>query len=331
MPLTSPQAQLIGQGLDFVNSLANRRAQRKQNEADRQFSKDQTAQQRQWDIEDWDKTNAYNHPAEQMNRLRQAGLNPNLVYGKGADNTAVMIKGGAVQPLQKQEAPQLNYSAANAIMQYQQVKTMQQQTDNLAQQNALMQADKNLRDAQAESERAKKAGYDLQNIQYGKQNNLLEFDYGQKLRLADLEVSGKMLDNSLKDQSLKLNKDRYELERMSTAADVQQKYIQGLQMKAQTLQTEMETSMYDDKKQYLKKQIEYVEAQIENLEKTGKLLDGQTAKQAVDKQLAEFELGLQKRYATKERWLELIEKGNKAVQGSKEVMNPFNIGQNPLY
>ena len=31
--------------------------------------------------EQWNATNAYNHPVAQMSRLREAGLNPNLVYG----------------------------------------------------------------------------------------------------------------------------------------------------------------------------------------------------------------------------------------------------------
>lgn len=51
------------------------------------------AEQRQqgYDLEAWNRTNAYNHPLQQMNRLRQAGLNPNLIYGRGADNTAAAI------------------------------------------------------------------------------------------------------------------------------------------------------------------------------------------------------------------------------------------------
>ena len=32
--------------------------------------------------------NAYNDPSAQMERLKQAGLNPNLVYGGGATTTA---------------------------------------------------------------------------------------------------------------------------------------------------------------------------------------------------------------------------------------------------
>ena len=45
-----------------------------------------TAYNRQ--IEMWNMNNAYNDPSAQMERLRQAGLNPNLVYGNGATTTA---------------------------------------------------------------------------------------------------------------------------------------------------------------------------------------------------------------------------------------------------
>jgi hypothetical protein len=45
---------------------------------------------RKWALEDWDRVNAYNHPQAQMQRLQEAKLNPNLIYGKGssAANTA---------------------------------------------------------------------------------------------------------------------------------------------------------------------------------------------------------------------------------------------------
>ena len=39
---------------------------------------------RRWALQDRDYENAYNHPKQQMQRLREAGLNPNLVYGLGA-------------------------------------------------------------------------------------------------------------------------------------------------------------------------------------------------------------------------------------------------------
>ena len=43
------------------------------------------AERRQWNrnVAMWEKQNAYNAPKQQMQRLSEAGLNPNLMYGKG--------------------------------------------------------------------------------------------------------------------------------------------------------------------------------------------------------------------------------------------------------
>lgn len=40
-------------------------------------------------VENWKMVQAYNTPAMQMQRLKEAGLNPHLVYGNGADAQAV--------------------------------------------------------------------------------------------------------------------------------------------------------------------------------------------------------------------------------------------------
>lgn len=58
-------------------------SQERENEKNRQFNKMQAEQQNQWNIEQWNRENAYNTPAEQMRRLKQAGLNPDLIYGNG--------------------------------------------------------------------------------------------------------------------------------------------------------------------------------------------------------------------------------------------------------
>lgn len=103
--------------------------------------------QRQWANEDWARTNQYNHPLEQMNRLRQAGLNPNLVYGKGADNTAVMVRGSQSPSYEgrmyEKKAITLDPIAMQAItMGYLNTKKLQAETDNLYQQNAVLKAQK---------------------------------------------------------------------------------------------------------------------------------------------------------------------------------------------
>lgn len=70
----------------------NRNWQGVANEWNKLYADQATMIQRQWAKEDYDRQNAYNHPAQQMVRLREAGLNPNLVYGNGAQTTAAMIK-----------------------------------------------------------------------------------------------------------------------------------------------------------------------------------------------------------------------------------------------
>ena len=40
-------------------------------------------QQNAWNLEQWNRNNSYNHPAAQMQRLKAAGLNPDLMYGQG--------------------------------------------------------------------------------------------------------------------------------------------------------------------------------------------------------------------------------------------------------
>lgn len=79
-------ATAAGQG---INALA----QGSMNRKTRQWNEAQYKRQREDALADWARTNDYNSPLQQMARLKQAGLNPNLVYAKGADNIASMVRG----------------------------------------------------------------------------------------------------------------------------------------------------------------------------------------------------------------------------------------------
>lgn len=47
------------------------------------------AKNRQWALQDWNMQNAYNDPKQQMQRYKEAGLNPNLIYSQMSNGPAV--------------------------------------------------------------------------------------------------------------------------------------------------------------------------------------------------------------------------------------------------
>lgn len=117
----------------------NRKWQEEQNQKDYQFQREMYEWSR-WDAKaDWEREAAYNSPEEQMNRLRQAGLNPNLVYGKGADNTMSSVRSGQMTGGSKPAPQQKSTVFGDTLSKYYQLQNIQANTDNLAQSTALGQ------------------------------------------------------------------------------------------------------------------------------------------------------------------------------------------------
>lgn len=128
----------------FANYFLNRNTQREafrenraQSELAYQRDLDMWNRQSTWNRQMWDLQNEYNLPTNQMNRLRAAGLNPNLIYGNGA-------AGGQATAIQKAEMPKYqaaraNYQARplqvpNVIGMYQDVRMRNAQIDNVKEQ-----------------------------------------------------------------------------------------------------------------------------------------------------------------------------------------------------
>lgn len=88
--------------------------------------------QRQHAIDDFNMQNAYNSPQQQMQRLKEAGLNPNMVYGRGTiDNFGGSIKQGDVKGWQP-GVPRVDLSSiGDAFSQIADLKLKAAQTDNL--------------------------------------------------------------------------------------------------------------------------------------------------------------------------------------------------------
>lgn len=85
-PVTA--ATLIAGASSAVGAGANAYAQGKMNNKTREYNKWAMKQQREWALSDWERQNLYNSPAQQMQRLREAGLNPHLIYAGGQPTNA---------------------------------------------------------------------------------------------------------------------------------------------------------------------------------------------------------------------------------------------------
>lgn len=71
---------LIGAGAGLLNGFLDRRFERKEAQRQRDWNESMLEKENQWNLDLWNRTNEYNSPAAQVERMREAGLNP-LYYG----------------------------------------------------------------------------------------------------------------------------------------------------------------------------------------------------------------------------------------------------------
>ena len=89
MPLSPSEASVINTSMQVSSQAGtnyqNKRLTREQNKIDRDREDYWNYKQREWAEADWQRAAQYNSPAQQMKRFKEAGLNPNLIYGKASE------------------------------------------------------------------------------------------------------------------------------------------------------------------------------------------------------------------------------------------------------
>lgn len=105
---------------------------------------DAMRKQNDLNVQNWNMVNAYNTPAMQMARFKEAGLNPNLIYSQ--TNTAGQI---ASAGMPESGSSQLG-KAASSIAQMYGLKNMAAQNANLHAQNDLLHTQADYTNAQVE-------------------------------------------------------------------------------------------------------------------------------------------------------------------------------------
>jgi len=101
------------------------------------YNKFATEQEFRNSMKAWEIQNAYNTPAAQMERYKEAGLNPNLIYGQGTSGNAAQVP--------QYHAPQQNFdmggpmqSAMSVLSQYQSMKVQAAQEDRIKADTAMI-------------------------------------------------------------------------------------------------------------------------------------------------------------------------------------------------
>lgn len=140
MPIDPFFGSLASAGGSLVGSIANGlfggaqvRRQLKANKELAQYQFDLNRQQ-------WQAENEYNSPKAQMQRLKEAGLNPNLVYGSGSVSGNTTTAGPRFEAPKSGKNDRWDFAnmAAQAIMMYQDIQQKQANIDlSRAQTNAV--------------------------------------------------------------------------------------------------------------------------------------------------------------------------------------------------
>lgn len=136
---------ILGAGSNLITSRTQSRTAKYNTDRTIQANKELAEYQFSKNLEMWNKGNAYDSPEAQMERLKAAGLNPNLIYGTGN------VTGNSSGTLPQYNAPTVKYDYkapvdwGSVMSGFQDVQLKQAQIDNVKAQTEATQAMADLR------------------------------------------------------------------------------------------------------------------------------------------------------------------------------------------
>lgn len=218
-------ASLIGTGIQAG-------ATSKMNKKTRKWNEKMYGIQRADRLADWNMQNEYNSPEAQMQRLREAGLNPNLVYAKGADNTAAPVSETDVKgwnPDIADYAGGISSAATTGIQSYQNARLNDAQVDNLRVQNTVSLQDAALKAAQ------------IANTQQSTARSKFDLDLASELKQTSMDFARENLRKTMADTAFQISEN--ERRSVMQSSNLKEAATRILQMRAQTAKTAEERSL----------------------------------------------------------------------------------------
>ena len=230
------------------------------NRANRRFSERMYERQRADALEFWRMENEYNSPAAQMQRFREAGLNPHLIYDKGTSGLAGSLPVPSA-PSAMSQAPDFSAfsRSADSIMRYYDIQQMEMQRDLMREQIELARQEALLKIAQEGAQLL--------------QTDILRYDYEMKQTLRDVVIESAKENLRSQQISNDLAIQRDEREAMMTASSLQEAAERIMSMRVERLRTEAETLRTKTDVVRVRKEIERLEKAIRSTELDNVLKD----------------------------------------------------------
>lgn len=188
-----------GAAISAIGSFFGNKSNRKQSaeafERESKFAREERLAQQQWIEQMYEKNNSYNSPAAQMRRLKDAGLNPDLMYSRGD-------VGNATAPEAPQQAmtPRFNLIPANTYGQTAQIaadaglkaaqaRLAESESKKTDTEESLLTADYLLRKARTESDIELNSSTIYVNHELGQLNHAEAEVAAKKLQEIDVAMS----------------------------------------------------------------------------------------------------------------------------------------------
>ncbi|AXH75683.1 MAG: DNA pilot protein [Microviridae sp.] len=182
-------------------------------------------------LADWERVNNYNKPSAQMQRYKEAGLNPNLIYGQGNEGQAI----------HSPQTKNVNFKApepigAATVQELQQMYNKPLQSAQISNTEAATA----LQIEQANLARANKLNVDVDTQLKATNQKSLDFDLGLKSELKQTSIDAARLGTQKQAQDLRLNLADYELRALQNSSNLKEANERILDMRLGRAKTSQE-------------------------------------------------------------------------------------------
>lgn len=130
----NPQG-LIGGALNLIGGISQRNFEKRMQQQQMDWNEAMMEKQNQWSLEQWNRTNEYNTPAAQRQRLLDAGLNP-MYFGLDGNGNAGAFESAQALGYDRAGAQGIMNPIAGALEGYQTMKQMELMEAQIANTNA---------------------------------------------------------------------------------------------------------------------------------------------------------------------------------------------------